>query len=220
MTLAETADPTWYLIGDLVGTWLSAIGTIAAAGLAAWLGLRAVREQRALQEERERAQADRVTLVRRSPRSGEPFLTVRNESDQLISAVRVVALGSFENETRDVDLIPADVGLDFSMTGVASPSSVAVVEFDDAAGRTWVRTSKGALRRAHRQTSGTSLHLRYRMAGEPKGELASVTVTLQRGAMLMAYQQAAEPAAIVAPARRVRVMISMPRRAWARLTRR
>jgi hypothetical protein len=47
----ETGDPTWYLIGDLVCTGLSAIATLAATGVAVTLAVRAARDQRMLREE-------------------------------------------------------------------------------------------------------------------------------------------------------------------------
>lgn len=43
---SETGDPTWYFVWDVAGTWLGAIGTIAASVIALWLGLKAVRDQR------------------------------------------------------------------------------------------------------------------------------------------------------------------------------
>lgn len=214
--LAEAADPTWYLVLDVVGTWVGAIATSIAAWVALWLGLRSLGEQRALQLERERTQADRVTLVRRAPPGEKPFLTLHNESDRLISAVRVVALGSSRSEVRDIDLIPAGKGVDIGLTGLTNIRNVAVVEFDDAAGRTWVRTSQGMLRRAHRQKNNTSLHLRYRTAGEPKGELGSVTVALQRGAMLLAFQLKEEPDPHTSPTPRARLKFEIPRGMWAR----
>lgn len=218
----ETGDPTWYLVGDLILNGLAAAGTLAAVVVAIRLGARSLRDNQRLQDERERAQAERITLVRRPGQPPEPpYLTVHNESDQLISAVRVVALGALHGEDGNIDLISPAGEWHTAMTGAGEAGNVAVVEFDDAANRTWIRTTSGKLERARRRSNGSSLHVVYRTDSEPR-ELASITASLRHGALLLAYHHKAEarerPAA--QSGRRVRRISGAPRGLWSRRVKR
>ncbi|GAB4084729.1 hypothetical protein GCM10028784_13590 [Myceligenerans cantabricum] len=146
----QASEPSWYYIWDVAGTWFGAIGTFVASVIALWLGLRAVREQRELQEERNRAQAERVTLTRqRSPR-GVPILTVRNDSDLAISGVRVGTVGQTRETRIELGLMAPGREQSFRRPD-GTDSNVSIVEFVDAAGRTWVRSADGDLHRPLRR---------------------------------------------------------------------
>jgi hypothetical protein len=86
------------------------------------------------------------------------YLTLRNESDLSISAVRAVAEGVANNGLEYVDLLQPGKDRDFFMSGIGDSFTVCAAEFDDAAGRTWIRTADGALHRTHR-LGGTALRL-------------------------------------------------------------
>lgn len=147
-------DPTWYLVLDVAGTWLGAIGTIAAVVVALRLGVRAVRDQSDQRIERDRGQAERVLLVRT-----HAIATLRNDSDQPITSVKAVALGMALGERGRAAVLNPHSTVEFAapaqpLPGVPGPA-LWVVEFDDAAGRTWVRTTDGRLIRT-RKTDGKS----------------------------------------------------------------
>lgn len=148
--IVQAGEPTWYYIWDVVGTWLGAIGTLIASGIALWLGLRAVRDQRALQEERDRAQAERVTLVRQWNARGVSILTLRNDSDLAISGVRVATVGQTQDTKIQLGLMPPGATHNFRRPE-NTDFNVSIVEFIDAAGRTWVRSADGDLYRAWRR---------------------------------------------------------------------
>lgn len=159
----EVADPTWYLVLDVIGTWLGAIGTVAATGIAVWLGTKAVRDQRAQRWEQARAQAERVTIVRQwdSPAGsdhGGVSLEVRNDSNQAITAVRVVTEGDRSSYS---DAIAPGASDTVFFRGAEDRYAMAAVEFDDASSKTWVRTSDGDLIRVHRDGRQSSLAVTY-----------------------------------------------------------
>jgi len=150
----EPADPTWYLVLDLAGTWLGAIGTLAATAVAVALAVRAARDQRAQREEQQRVQAERVVLLRVTSVQ-KPYLLVRNESDQTINTVRVYVVGA--PIPTDIAKLPGPHEVlrsgqekRWPLSGASLQRNVAAVEFDDALGRTWVRTAEGDLHRTHR----------------------------------------------------------------------
>ena len=139
----QAGEPSWYYGWDVAGTWFGALGTIFAAGIATWLGVRAVRDQNAQREEQSRAQASRVILLR-SDSLGGVYLTLRNDSDLPISNVRVVSEGALEKEIEIEDHIGPHMTRDHYYQAA---DSMAVVEFVDAAGRAWIRTIGGSLLR-------------------------------------------------------------------------
>ena len=150
----EPVDPTWYLILDLVGTWLGAIGTLAATGIAVALAVRAARDQHAQRDEQQRIQAERVVVMRVTSAS-RPYLLLRNESDQTINTVRAYAVGvpipdDFSKMPGPVEVLRSGQEKKWYLRGVRDRRNVAAVEFDDALGRTWVRTAEGALHRTRR----------------------------------------------------------------------
>lgn len=150
----ESADPVWYLVLDLFGTWIGAFGSAAAAIAAVWLGLNAVRDQREQTLRQARAQAELVTLVRRWAHDGV-HLQVRNDSARAITGVHVVTEGAQFEEARSTearrDVIEPATSVEFFFHGVDDRQNLAAVEFDDAANQSWVRTSDGQLITVRRQ---------------------------------------------------------------------
>jgi hypothetical protein len=161
----ESAEPTWYLVWDLVGTWIGSIGSAAAAIAAVWLGLSAVRSQREQAGQQARAQAEHVTLVQLWRPDGV-VLQVRNDFGRAITAVRVVTQGGQRDEIEHPgsfrDLVDGDSGAEVPFQGVTDKQSVAAVEFDDASGQTWVRTTDSRLVRVFRDRRESCLSVTYR----------------------------------------------------------
>jgi hypothetical protein len=138
------ADTAGYAIANLVLGVLTAVGTVGATVIAVVLAVRASRDQLALREERIRAQADQVVLVLQRGERGRE-LVVRNLSYLPIHQVHAVSLGAPSEEDRSVDLLSPDDSHTVPMS--RDEWGVAVVEFGDAEGRRWARTSLGRLHR-------------------------------------------------------------------------
>ncbi|PUB29632.1 hypothetical protein C8K30_1026 [Promicromonospora sp. AC04] len=158
---AEPADPLWYLILDLLGTWIGALGSAAAAIAAVWLGLHAIRSQQAQERRQARAQAELVIVARHwDPDSERINVQVRNDSTRAITRIQVVTEDATYDETggswaRHGLLEPASTaGFEFHST-TADADGLAAVEFDDATNQSWVRTSDGQLSNVDRR------HLEY-----------------------------------------------------------
>lgn len=168
----DAGEPLWYLIGDLVISGLGAAGTIAATGVAVWLGVKASHDQQAQREEQERVQAEQVTIVRTwratSPDEGGAIVVIRNDSSQPISNVRLVSVGAGRKDMSDerdgsvrkIDFLKPQGG-EQAFIPELERSMMSAVEFDDVVGRTWVRTSEGQTIRVHKDVRSTCLEVEY-----------------------------------------------------------
>jgi hypothetical protein len=168
----DTGDPLWYLVGDLVISGLGAAGTIAATGVAVWLGVKATRDQQAQREEQKRTQAEQVAIVRTWERpvpinrpGGGANISVRNDSSQPITDVWLVPEGAERKDVvtkggdrRQVDFVAPKSGFELYFPGV-NRSMLTAVEFNDVVGRTWVRTSDGQTIRVHKEGRPSSLKI-------------------------------------------------------------
>jgi hypothetical protein len=160
----DPADPTWYLLWDLAGTWIGSLGSAAAAIAAVWLGLSAVRGQREQVAQQLRTQAEQVNLTRLWQPVGV-VLQVRNYSSRAITAVRVITEDAQIEAVNDArsyrDVIGPGEVAEISFEGVSDTQTMAALEFDDAAGQTWIRISDGQLAPVTRDQRRSCLAVAY-----------------------------------------------------------
>lgn len=175
-------DPTWYLVLDLAGTWLAALGTLAAVGVAVGVAVREhrarqaaderariaeaheVQEFRRREERSERAQASRVTVRHED---GTQHFLVRNDSDLPIFGAMVHIHGpSRFAATAQADTIEPSAARELGIWNWdqdALDATTFALVFRDANDAVWLRLDDGSLHRAPEDRVEARNFLRQRL---------------------------------------------------------
>lgn len=114
---------------------------------------------------------------------GMPHLVLRNDSDLPITMVRVVGFGAMANnfDAPIESIAPGKASESHywdNLKGLDSMLDVAVAEFDNAAGRTWLRMVNGQLHQVFRYGIGTA----HRLDVAPSGRVTGVWAQQYHGA--------------------------------------